>query len=102
MIRDSLAKLVRHTKSQHSCVKDRLVFNRIAATIPTMDEDKDDSNDNKWRCLLYDDSQWKERLGRAVPATQATLRMRSASKVSLSRQYVKHCPATSETDAEIS
>ena len=42
MIRDSLAKLVRRTKHRLRCVDIRVVLNRIAATVPTMEEDKDD------------------------------------------------------------
>ena len=36
MIRDFLAKLVRRTQHQHRCVKNRVVLNRTAATVPTM------------------------------------------------------------------
>jgi len=32
---------------RHRCVDIRVVLNYIAATVPTMDEDKDDSNDSQ-------------------------------------------------------
>ena len=60
MIRDFFAKLVRRTKTQHRCVEYRVVLNHIAATVPTMKEDKGDLKDSpRWRCLLYDDLQRK-------------------------------------------
>ena len=47
MIRDFSAKLVRHSQYRHSCVDIRVVLNHIAATVPMMEEDKDDSNDSQ-------------------------------------------------------
>jgi len=87
MIRDVLAKLVRRTQHRHGCVEYRVVLNRMAATFPTMDEDKDDWNDNKMAAMFtLRCHATKERLGKAVPAAQATPRMRSANGVSLSIQ----------------
>jgi len=90
VIRHSLAKLVRRTQHRHRCVDIRIVLNRIAATIPMTEEDKDDSNDNKMAAMFT--LRWlatKESVGRAVPATRATPRMRSSDNVCQSRPWYR-------------
>ena len=52
MIRGSLAKLVRRMQHRHCNVDIRVVLDRLAATVPTMEEDKDDSNDNKMAAMF--------------------------------------------------
>ena len=47
MIRGFLSKLVRRVQHQHNSEDIRVVLNRIAATVPTMEEDKVDSNDSQ-------------------------------------------------------
>ena len=47
MICGFLAKLVRRAQQRHSYVDIRIVLNRIAATVPTTEEDNDDSNDSQ-------------------------------------------------------
>ena len=37
----------RRTQHRHRCVDNRVVLNRIAATVPMMEGDKDDSNDSQ-------------------------------------------------------
>jgi len=94
VIRGSLAKLVRRMQHRHDSADIRVVLNQIAATFQQWKNIKMTRMITKWRrCLLYDDSQ-RKRLGRAIPATRATPRMRSAVNVCQSRRYVKDSPAT--------
>jgi len=68
VIRDSLAKLVRRTQHRHGCVDIRVVLNRIAATVPTMEEDKDDSNDSQNGGVVYSTITRNERApGKGIP-----------------------------------
>jgi len=66
----------RCTQHRHRCVDIRIVLNRIAAIVPSMEEDKDDSNDSQ------DGGVYSTM---AIPTTRATPCMHSADNVYLSR-----------------
>jgi len=72
---------------RHSCVDIRVVLDQIAAVVLPMKDDKDDSNDNQDGGDVYSTMTCNERdVGRAIPATRAMPRMRSADNVYQSRQ----------------